>query len=297
MRYISVAEFSQKHTIPQRTVRNYCSTNKIKGAFLTGKTWNIPEDAQLPEKGNKKKFSNNLLLNALKEQKDMKLKGGIYHRTQIELTYNSNRIEGSKLSLDQTRHIFETNTIGISNESINIDDIIETTNHFRCIDSIIEKAKSKLNESMIKDLHLLLKSGTSDSKKDWFNVGEYKKLPNEVGGNETCPPKEVANKMKELLSRYHQIEIKTFEDIIAFHYEFEIIHPFQDGNGRVGRLILFKECLANNIVPFIIDEELKLFYYRGLQEWSRVRGYLLDTCLSAQDNYKQILKYFEIEME
>ncbi len=224
----------------------------------------------------------------------MKLKGGIYHKTQIELTYNSNRIEGSKLSHDQTRFIFETNTIGASKESINVDDIIETANHFRAIDMIIDKAKSKLTESLIRELHLLLKSGTSDSAKDWFNVGEYKKLPNEVGGNETTAPHEVKNRMQEILRDYNIIKNKTIEDIIEFHYNFEIIHPFQDRNGRVGRLIMFKECLANNVVPFIIDEELKLFYYRGLQEWKNIRGYLLDTCLTAQDNYKMILKYFQI---
>lgn len=294
MDYISVSDFSKKYSIPERTVRNYCAKGKIKGAFLTGKTWNIPADAQLTQKSKTKKFSDNILLNILKEQKDMKLKGGIYHRTQIDLTYNSNRIEGSKLTQDQTRYIFETNTIGVSKESINVDDIIETSNHFRCIDLIIDKAKSKLSEAFIKELHFLLKSGTSDSRKDWFKVGEYKMLPNEVGGNETTPPKEVNTKMKILLSNYHSIEKKSFENIIDFHYQFEIIHPFQDGNGRVGRLILFKECLANNIVPFIIDEGLKLFYYRGLQEWPNVKEYLLDTCLTAQDNYKALLDYFEI---
>ncbi|KDN56460.1 Fic family protein [Flavobacterium seoulense] len=295
MNYISVSEFSKKWNVPERTVRNYCATGKIKGAFLTGKTWNIPEDTTLTNKVKEKKFSDNTLLNHLKEQKEMKLKGGIYHRTQIDLTYNSNRIEGSKLTHDQTRYIFETNTIGVSKESINVDDIIETTNHFRCIDLIIDKAKSKLTESFIKELHFILKLGTSDSQKKWFNVGQYKKLPNEVGGNETCPPSVVATKMKELLSSYHNIEKKTFEDIIDFHYQFEIIHPFQDGNGRVGRLIMFKECLANNFIPFIIDEDLKLFYYRGLQEWPLIKEYLLDTCLTAQDNYKIILKYFEIK--
>jgi len=297
MKYISVSEFSKKYNIPERTVRNYCANGKIKNAFLTGKTWNIPEDAKIPEKKTQKKITDNPLLNQLKEQKEMKLKGGIYHRTQIDLTYNSNRIEGSKLTQEQTRFIFETNTIGITIESINVDDIIETNNHFRCIDLIIEKAKSKLSESLIKELHFLLKSGTSDSRKDWFNVGSYKKLPNEVGGNETCPPKEVGAKMKELLLSYHSKEQKTIEDIIDFHQKFEVIHPFQDGNGRVGRLIMFKECLANNIVPFIIDDDLKLFYYRGLQQWDNIKEYLMDTCLSAQDNYKLILKYFEIEFQ
>jgi len=242
-------------------------------------------------------ISENHLLHRLREEKDMKLKGGIYHRTQIDLTYNSNRIEGSRLTHDQTRYIFETNTIGVSEESINVDDIIETTNHFRCIDLIIEHANNALTEALIKELHHALKSGTSDSRKEWFHVGDYKKLPNEVGGNETCSPKDVPAAMKELLADYHRIEQKSLEDLIDFHYRFEIIHPFQDGNGRVGRLILFKECLANGIVPFIIDDGLKLFYYRGLQEWPHVKEYLLDTCLSAQDNYKDALRYFEIRFE
>lgn len=294
MKYISVSEFAKKWNLPERTVRNYCATGKIKGVFLTGKTWNIPEDASLTEKRSKKQFSDNQLLNMLKEQKEMKLKGGIYHRTQIDLTYNSNRIEGSKLTHDQTRFIFETNTLGITNESVNVDDIIETANHFRCVDLIIDKAKSKLTESFIKELHFILKTGTSDSRKDWFRVGDYKKLPNEVGGNLTCPPKEVHAKMKELIETYNTKDTKTLEDILDFHWNFETVHPFQDGNGRVGRLVMFKECLANNVVPFIIDEDLKLFYYRGLREWENVRNYLTDTCLSAQDNYKAILKYFEI---
>ncbi len=295
MNYLSVNEFAKKKNLPERTVRNYCATGKLKGSFLTGKTWNIPEDAVLPDKRKKKVTEKNKLLQALQEQKEMKLKGGIYHRTQIDLTYNSNKIEGSKLTHDQTRYIFETNTIGATQESVNVDDIIETTNHFRCIDLIIDKAKSKLTESLIKELHFLLKSGTSDSQKDWFNVGDYKKLPNEVGGNKTCSPKEVNSKMKELLFNYHQIENKNFEDILDFHYQFEIIHPFQDGNGRVGRLIMFKECLAHSFVPFMIDDDLKLFYYRGLQEWKNIREYLKDTCLTAQDHYKAILKYFEID--
>ncbi|MDM1502898.1 Fic family protein [Myroides marinus] len=294
MNYISVKEFAIKWNISERTVRNYCATERINGAFLTGKTWNIPADATIPLKNKSTSTTNNPLLSILKEQKEMKLKGGIYHRTQIDLTYNSNRIEGSKLTHDQTRYIFETNTIGATKDSVNIDDIIETTNHFGCVDYIIDKAKSKLTESLIKELHYMLKSGTSDSRKDWFNVGEYKKLPNEVGGNDTCPPKKVPEKMKELLLQYNNIEAKTFEDIINFHYNFEIIHPFQDGNGRVGRLIIFKECLANNIVPFIIEDDIKMFYYRGLQEWPTIKEYLLDTCLSAQDNYKALLNYFEI---
>ncbi|MEN6453949.1 MAG: Fic family protein [Prolixibacteraceae bacterium] len=295
MKYISVREFAKKWNVPERTARNYCAGGKIEGVFLTGKTWNIPEDALLLKKGGKREFSNNSLLNMLKEQKDMKLKGGIYHRTQIDLTYNSNRIEGSRLSHEQTRFIFETNTIGIADESVNVDDIIEATNHFRCVDLIIEKAKSKLTESFIKELHYILKSSTSDSGKDWFKLGEYKKLPNEVGGNATCPPKEVQSEMKILLEAYNAKDKKTVEEIIEFHWKFECIHPFQDGNGRVGRLIMFKECLDNNIVPFIIDDDLKLFYYRGLREWENTKCYLIDTCLTAQDNYKVILKYFEID--
>lgn len=294
MDYISVNEFSKKHGIPERTVRNYCASGKLKGAFLVGKTWNIPADATLSLKSSAVKLSNNPLLHYLKEQKAMILKGGIYHRTQIDLTYNSNRIEGSKLTHEQTRFIFETNTIGAFNQSVLVDDIVETSNHFRCIDLIIDKAEAKLTEAMIKELHFILKTGTSDSRKDWFNVGSYKKIPNEVGGNNTCLPADVPEKMKSLLIDYHRKKKKTFQDIIDFHYQFEIIHPFQDGNGRVGRLILFKECLANNIVPFIIDDDLKLFYYKGLQEWPRVKEYLLDTCLTAQDNYKKVLTYFEI---
>ncbi|MDH6341628.1 Fic family protein [Parabacteroides sp. PFB2-12] len=294
MQHLSVSQFAEKWGLPERTVRNYCATGKIKGAFLTGKTWNIPEEALLPQKKSSR-FSDNLLLNVLKEQKDMKLKGGIYHRTQIDLTYNSNRIEGSKLTEEQTRYIFETNTIGITHEAINVDDIIETSNHFRCIDLIIEKAKSKLTESFIKELHYILKSSTSDSRKEWFQVGDYKKLPNEVGGIKTCPPEEIQNTMKELLNNYHSRKDKAIEDIIEFHYKFESIHPFQDGNGRIGRLIMFKECLANNIVPFIIDEDLKWFYYRGLQEWEKTQGYLIDTCLTAQDRYKEILTYFKVD--
>ena len=234
------------------------------------------------------------LLERLRAEKESSLRGGIYHKIQIELTYNSNHIEGSKLTHDQTRYIFETNTIGAENDALNVDDIIETVNHFRCIDMIIENAADMLTESFIKQLHFTLKSGTSDSRKDWFNVGEYKKLPNEVGGKETAKPEEAADKVKELTKDYNQKDDHTLDDIIDFHYRFETIHPFQDGNGRVGRLIMFKECLKNNIVPFIIDEELKMFYYRGLSEWNNEKGYLTDTCLAAQDKFKKYLDYFEV---
>ena len=294
MKYISVNEFARKYDISERTARNYCANGKIEGAFLTGKTWNIPEDAGLPTH-KRSKIKVMPLLAVLREQKEMKLKGGIYHRTQIDLTYNSNHIEGSRLTHDQTRYIFETNTIGITDESVNVDDIIETTNHFRCIDLIIDRAEERLTEELIKELHYILKSGTSDHRKDWFAVGDYKKLPNEVGGMDTALPEEVADKMKALLAEYNAKEEKNFEDILDFHVKFERIHPFQDGNGRVGRLTMFKECLKYNIVPFIIEDNLKMFYYRGLKEWDNEKGYLTDTCLTAQDKYKAYLDYFRIK--
>lgn len=293
MEYISVIQFAEKYGISERTARNYCASGKIEGAFLTGKTWNIPADAVLPQRGTAKKNVSPLLA-ALREQKASRLKGSIYHRTQIDLTYNSNHIEGSRLTHDQTRYIFETNTIGITDETVNVDDVVETVNHFRCIDFIIDHAEEKLSENLVKQLHLMLKSGTSDSRKDWFAVGDYKRLPNEVGGQETCPPKEVHRQMKALLADYNAIKQKSFEDILDFHVRFEQIHPFQDGNGRVGRLLMFKECLASCIVPFIITDELKMFYYRGFREWGHINGFLTDTCLTAQDQYKSLLDYFKI---
>ena len=295
MNFVSVNEIAKKWNVSDRMVRNYCSQGRIPGAFLTGKTWNIPADAVKPGRENTKPFSDNQLLNILKEQKDTNLRGGIYHKTQVELTYNSNHIEGSTLTHDQTRYIFETNTIGVEKGIINVDDVVETANHFKCVDYIIENALKPLSESMIKELHFILKNGTSDSRKDWFNVGDYKKLPNEVGGEETCKPENVKEEMKKLLTTYNSIENKSFEQILEFHKHFESIHPFQDGNGRVGRLLMFKECLANNVVPFIIDEEHKLFYYRGLKEWENEKGYFIDTCLSCQDKYKTWLDYFKIK--
>ena len=294
MNYLSVSQMAKKWNMSERGVRKYCAEDKIPGAFLTGKTWNIPENAEKPERKNKKSNEPQTLLERLKSEKASYISGGIYHKIQIELTYNSNHIEGSKLTHDQTRYIFETNTIGVENDALNVDDIIETANHFKCIDMIIDNAKYKLTEKFIKQLHYTLKSGTSDSRKDWFNVGEYKKLPNEVGGKETAKPEDVATKIKALLKDYNQKEDHTLEEIIDFHYTFETIHPFQDGNGRVGRLIMFKECLKNNIVPFIIDEDLKMFYYRGLSEWNNEKGYLTDTCLAAQDKFKKYLDYFKI---
>ena len=293
MEYISVKQFADKYGISERTARNYCAIGKIEGAFLVGKTWNIPKDAVLPSRRKKSKVSP--LLATLREQKKSGMKGGIYHRVQIDLTYNSNHMEGSKLTHDQTRYIFETNTIGISDNAINVDDIIETVNHFRCIDFVIDNAETKLTEIFIKQLHEKLKTGTADSRKSWFAVGEYKRLPNEVGGMDTTPPRDVHNHVKALLNEYNSKKVHTIEEIIDFHQRFESIHPFQDGNGRVGRLIMFKECLAASIVPFIITDELKMFYYRGLREWPRVRGYLLDTCLTAQDLFKSLLDYFKIK--
>lgn len=210
------------------------------------------------------------------------------------MTYNSNHIEGSRLTHEQIRYIYETNTVGVENGTLNVDDIVETANHFKCIDIVIDHANRPLSEAFIKQIHQMLKSGTSDSRKDWFAVGEYKKLPNEVGGRETTPPELVEKRLRKLLKSYNAVKFKTFEEILEFHFEFESIHPFQDGNGRVGRLILFKECLRNNIVPFIIDEELKMFYYRGLREWKSERGYLTDTCLTAQDKFKKYLDYFHV---
>lgn len=294
MEIVSVKKYAALHGLAERTVRNYCKLGKIKGAILVGKSWVLPSDAPVPLRTNAsvKIFS---LLAALREQMKGKTKGGIYHRVQIDLTYNSNHIEGSKLSKEQTRYIFETNTIGIADEAVNVDDIIEATNHFRCIDYVIEHASETLSESMIKELHHLLKSGTSDASKSWFAVGDYKRLPNEVGGMETVEPEKVGKEIRALLREYKAIKKVGFDDILDFHYRFESIHPFQDGNGRVGRLILFKECLRLGIVPFIITDDMKMFYYRGLREWRRVPGYLRDTCLTAQDNFKVLLNYFRIK--
>ncbi len=296
MNYLTVSEIAKKWCVSERSVRNYCAKGRVEGAVLNGKTWQIPEDAKKPERSNKKQQSKTLL-DILQEEKTSKYSGGIYHKTQIDLTYNSNHIEGSRLTHEQTRFIFETNTIGVENEVLNVDDVIETVNHFRCIDMIIDNAKANLTEKFVKELHLVLKTGTSDARKDWFAVGDYKKLPNEVGGVETALPEEVAVRMKELLAKYNAKENKTLEDILEFHVAFEKIHPFQDGNGRVGRLIMFKECLKYNIVPFIIEDNLKLFYYRGLKEWNKEKGFLTDTCLTAQDRYKKYLDYFRIGYE
>ena len=295
MQYLSAAEAAKKWKISERSVRNYCAKGRVEGAVLKGKTWKIPVDAEKPQRSNTKTGKTQTLLEILLYEKAAKYSGGIYHKTQIEMTYNSNHLEGSRLTHDQTRYIFETNTIGVTGEAVNVDDVIETANHFRCIDFIIEHAKSALTEKMIKELHLMLKTGTSDSRQEWFAVGEYKKMPNEVGGMATTMPEDVAAEMRALLTAYNTKKLKTLNDILDFHVRFERIHPFQDGNGRVGRLIMFKECLKYNIVPFIIEDNLKMFYYRGLKEWGREKGYLTDTCLAAQDRYKAYLDYFRIK--
>ena len=263
--YISTKEYAEAHGLAERTIRNYCTQGKIPGAKRVGKTWSIPTDASLPQRKNARNQVSPLL-KALLEQKEAKMKGGIYHRTQIELTYNSNHIEGSRLTEEQTRHIFE-----------------------------IDHAKEPLTESMVKQLHGILKNGTTDASRPWFAIGDYKRLPNEVGGIETTPPEKVGKVMRELLREYKSIKEVTLDDILDFHQRLETIHPFQDGNGRVGRLVMFKECLRHDIVPFIITDDLKMFYYRGLRQWPHIKGYLTDTCLTAQDHYKALLDYFKIK--
>lgn len=293
MKYLSVTEVAKKWNISERSVRNYCAQGRIRDALLTGKTWNIPEAAEKPHRSNRHVDTPTTLLEIFKAEKAAKASGGIYHKVQIELTYNSNHMEGSRLTHDQTRYIYETNTIG-AGDSVNVDDVVETANHFRCIDLVIEHADDKLSEKLIKELHMVLKNGTSDSRKDWFTVGGYKRLPNEVGGKETPAPEEVPEQMAALLRDYNTMKTKTLAELLDFHVRFESIHPFQDGNGRVGRLILFKECLRNNLVPFIISDDRKLYYYRGLSEWQTEKGYLTDTCLAAQDTFKRYLNYFRI---
>lgn len=295
MKYSSVSEIATKWEITERAVRKYCAEGRVAGAILQGKTWLIPENTVKPARKKREDATPKTLLDILVEEKNAKLHGGIYHKVQIELTYNSNHIEGSRLTHDQTRYIYETNTIGVTDQTVRVDDVIETANHFRCIDHIIDKANANITESLMKQLHFILKNGTSDSRLDWFAVGEYKRLPNEVGGQETTPPEMVTSEIRELLDWYNSVEVKTFKDILEFHYRFECIHPFQDGNGRVGRLLLFKECLKHNIVPFVIDEQLKLYYYRGLKEWKREPGFLTDTCYAAQDKFKAWLDYFRIQ--
>jgi len=295
MKYISVSETAKLWEVSDRSVRNYCTNGRVVGAVLEGKTWKVPRNAKKPCRKQRAGKIPEELLPRLKYEKDASISGGIYHRLQIEFAYNSNHIEGSRLSHDQTRYIYETNTIGFENAAINVDDIMETVNHFRCLDLCIDMANYPLSEAFIKQLHLVLMSGTTSSRKAWFAVGEYKRIENEVAGNTTAMPKDVSLEMKKLITGYNKEKKKTFEDIAEFHYNFEKIHPFQDGNGRVGRLVMFKECLRNGITPFIITDDYKEYYYRGLKQWKKEPGYLLETLRSAQDEFLGTMKTFGIK--
>ena len=294
MEFLSAAEIAEIWGVSERSVRNYCAQGRVPGSFLTGKTCNIPADAEKPVRSNAKKQADSPLLSRLREEKASGTKGGIYHKIQVELAYNSNRIEGSRLSLDQTRLIFETATIGAGDGPVRVDDILETQNHFRAVDYVIDHAQQPLSEGMIKELHRILKAGTTDSAKDWFAVGGYKRLPNEVAGRKTTQPEDVDREVSALLKKYDPRKKHSFSDILGFHVAFERIHPFQDGNGRVGRLVMFKECLASRVVPFVIADDMKVFYYRGLSEWDYEQGFLTDACLTAQDRFKAMLDYFRI---
>lgn len=294
MNFCSVQEMAKKWGISERSIRNQCAAGRVDGAVLMGRTWKIPDDAEKPQCCRKGERCRTPLLERLQQEQAARQTGGMYQYLQIELTYHSNRIEGSGLTQGQVRSIYETNSIGITEEPVVVDDVIEAVNHFQCIDRIIQRASEPLTEEFILELHKILKTGTSDSRLDWFAVGAYKKVPNEVGGRDTTPPQEVPEAMEQLLTEYHSNREKQLEDLIDFHVRFEHIHPFQDGNGRVGRLILFKECLRYGVVPFVIQDDLKMFYYRGLSQWGRENGYLLDTCLAAQDRFKKYLQYFGI---
>ena len=289
---ISVEEIAKLWGISPRSVRNYCAQGRIADAVLKGKTWMIPASAVKPKR--KARFDQipQTIAGILKMEMESRMKGGLYHRLQIDFTYNSNHMEGSRLTHEQTRWIFETMTVGKLPESVPVDDIVETANHFRCIDLVIESANAALTERYIKTLHNQLKSGTSDSRKVWFSVGDYKQLDNVVGDMETCPAAKVHEEMVKLLAQYNATE-KTLTDIIDFHVKFERIHPFQDGNGRVGRLIMLKECLKHGHTPFVIAENIRQFYYLGLQDWANGRqARLKGTCGTGQDVFKLGLKNF-----
>lgn len=295
-KYMTIKETSILWNLSERSVRNYCALGRVEGAVIEGGVWKIPLNAKKPVRVNKKE-NKNYLLERLREEKKHDIKGGIYHKLQIDLTYNSNHMEGSELTHDQTRYIFETRTIGIDNvkESVKVDDIVETINHFSMIDRVIDFANYELSETFIKELHKILKTGTSDSRLSWFAVGNYKRRANAVGDIETTAPRLVPQEMKKLVDDYNKKDTHTLEEIIEFHVKFERIHPFQEGNGRVGRMIAFKECLKNNIVPFIILDSKKMFYYRGLKNWNKEHGWLIDTCLDGQDTVKAYLDYFGIQ--
>ncbi len=295
MGYIGVTLAAQKWDLSERSVRNYCQLGRVPGAVLDRGEWLIPDDAEKPDRKQRKGKIPAQLLPRLKMEKESGIPGGIYQKLQIEFTYNSNHMEGSGLTHDQTRFIYETNTVEAKDENVNVDDILETVGHFRCIDLVINQAAYALSEAFIKQLHNVLKSGTSDSRKPWFAVGDYKRIDNEAGGMSTTRAADVPGEMKSLINGYNSSKEKDLEDILDFHYRFERIHPFQDCNGRIGRLIMLKECLRNGITPFIIEDDLKLFYIRGLKEWKQDGNYLLDTAYTSQDRFKTYLDYFGIK--
>ena len=296
MKYIGAGEAADLWGVTPRVVRKYCEEGRVDGAVKENSAWKIPSGSSKPERLKREQLTGPVFLTRLVEEKNHSISGGIYHYIQIDFTYNSNHIEGSRLTHDQTRFIFETNTISANkNTAIHIDDLVETANHFRAIDYVIDNYSRQLTENMIKHLHAMLKNGTSDSRLSWFSVGAYKKLENEVGGMTTTLPEDVPEKMKAIISAYNARPAHDLRDILDFHYKFERIHPFQDGNGRVGRLIMFKECLKNGVTPFIIEDDIKLFYYRGLTEWPRDKGYLTGTAEAQQEKFRNILKRFGIK--
>ena len=291
MDFMTIEEIAAKWGITPRQVRSYCTNNRIAGATLEHGEWRIPANAAKPERKRRRTFPTTVL-GVLEAERSSRISGGLYHRLQIDITYNSNHIEGSRLTHEQTRWIFETKTIGEIGADVPVDDIVETANHFRAVDKVIMTATSALTEAYIKRLHEILKSGTSDSRKDWFAVGEYKRLDNVVGEMETCSAKDVHREMAKLLAWWKNAE-KTFENLLDLHVRFEQIHPFQDGNGRVGRLILLKECLKYNITPFVIAENFKQFCYLGLQDWRQgSHARLMDTCRTGQDVFILGLRQF-----
>ena len=289
-RGIGRSELTKKLGISSRTVAKIGKGEKLSRAVME----KLAEFLSCSPEELVREISDNPVLQILREENDAKISGGLYHELQVRMTYNSNHIEGSRLTEEQTRFIFETNTLNVG-DGVPVDDILETVHHFRAIDYVIDRADEPLSEEIVKKLHYILKHDTKDSSLDWFAVGEYKKRPNVVGGKETVKPKDVPARMKELLDAYNVKSEVKIEDVIAFHAAFEKIHPFQDGNGRVGRLIALKECLRHNIVPFLIEDGKKAFYYRGLAEWDNEKGYLTDTCLDGQDAFRLLLKTFEIE--
>ena len=288
---VSKTELTKNLGLSSRTVAKIKKGEKLSRNSIQ----KIANYLGLPIEKIMKEVSDNKILQRLRDEKDIRLPGGLYHELQIRMTYNSNHIEGSRLSEEQTRLIFETNTIDLG-DGVPVDDILETVHHFRAIDYVIDNAEAKLSEEFIKKLHFIIKHDTKDSNLDWFVVGEYKKRPNMVGGRKTSKPSEVSKDMKNLLEKYNAKKEISFEDIVAFHAEFEYIHPFQDGNGRVGRLIALKECLAHNIIPFIIEDSKKNFYYRGLSNWRNEKGYLIGTFQDGQDTFKKILNVLDEEI-